>query len=235
MKFKFSIIFLIILFMGCEEPAVQPPKEPYVLNLTDTSTIVCLGDSLTSGFGIGAENSYPAHLQNKVNINVINSGISGETTADALARMATDVIAHDPAIVVIQLGANDLQFNVNPATVKANFLNIIDTIKNNNENTLIYIAKFLTLDMIMNSGESVAGITINDQTKLLLHAAYLMYDEIAAVRDVVLLETFWTGVWGVNSMMLDDGVHPSDAGALQIAENMYSSMEDVLIFNELVK
>lgn len=75
-------------------------------------TIVCFGDSLTFGTGAGPDESYPSRLASLIGSEVINSGVPGNTTADALKRLEQDVLAHNPRIVLITLGGNDLMRDV---------------------------------------------------------------------------------------------------------------------------
>ena len=110
-------------------------------------TIVCFGDSLTSGYSITSPGSndkskaWPALLQNKVNIPVINAGKSqATTTADGLARVKKDVLSHNPRIVIIEYGANDWQQKVPMDTIKNNLQKIIDMV--NDGNRKIYLASF---------------------------------------------------------------------------------------------
>ena len=70
-------------------------------------TIVCLGDSLTAGARLGKSRSWPAHLDETLTYEVVNSGENGDTTAQALARFDRDVTSHAPTIVVILIGGND--------------------------------------------------------------------------------------------------------------------------------
>jgi acyl-CoA thioesterase I len=79
---------------------------------TGQPTIVCLGDSLTAGYGASFEQSYPAWLQRRLtaahlNYRVINAGVSGDRVADGLARLQSDVLRFHPAIVIVALGSND--------------------------------------------------------------------------------------------------------------------------------
>jgi lysophospholipase L1-like esterase len=71
------------------------------------TTVVCLGDSITAGVGARPEESYPAHLEALLGVPVVNAGVPGDTTADALARLG-GVLAHDPWLVIVELGGNDL-------------------------------------------------------------------------------------------------------------------------------
>ncbi len=75
-------------------------------------TIVCFGDSLTFGTGAGTDEDYPSRLASLLGREVINSGVPGNTTADALKRLEHDVLAHNPRVVLITLGGNDLMHDV---------------------------------------------------------------------------------------------------------------------------
>jgi acyl-CoA thioesterase-1 len=69
--------------------------------------IVCFGDSLTFGYGAEPQESYPAQLAKMTSISVINAGINGDTTPEAIRRLETDVLDKDPLLVVIEFGGND--------------------------------------------------------------------------------------------------------------------------------
>ena len=71
------------------------------------TTIVCLGDSITAGVGAEPGESYPQRLEELLGVPVVNAGVAGDTTADGLARLGR-VLAHDPWLVIVELGGNDL-------------------------------------------------------------------------------------------------------------------------------
>lgn len=71
-------------------------------------TIVALGDSLTAGHGAPAGEGYVDELSRRLRVPIINSGIGGDTTAGGLSRLDRDVLAHNPRIVILCLGGNDL-------------------------------------------------------------------------------------------------------------------------------
>ena len=71
-------------------------------------TIVCLGDSITRGFGASPGQDYPALLERNLGVPVVNAGVDGNTTADALRRLDEDVLALQPRLVIVFLGGNDL-------------------------------------------------------------------------------------------------------------------------------
>ncbi len=91
-------------------------------------TIVCFGDSLTFGTGAGPDESYPSKLALLIGSEVINSGVPGNTTADALERLGRDVLGHNPRIVLITLGGNDLMRDVPRDEAFANLEAIVSRI-----------------------------------------------------------------------------------------------------------
>lgn len=90
---------LLLPALGCR------PKAP---NLDSPGkTIVCFGDSITAGVGAEPGQGYPERLSALLGVPIINAGVSGDTTADGLARLEGDVLARDPWMVVVELGGND--------------------------------------------------------------------------------------------------------------------------------
>ena len=75
-------------------------------------TIICFGDSLTAGTGAGKGMDYPSQLSQMISKPVINAGVSGDTTAEALERLDQDVLSRLPDMVLITLGDNDLKNGV---------------------------------------------------------------------------------------------------------------------------
>ena len=95
-----------------------------------THAILILGDSLSAGYGIALEDSWPALLDKKLQAEgypyrVVNASISGETTAGGARRIADLLHEHQPAAVVIALGANDGLRGIDPAVTRDNLSRII--------------------------------------------------------------------------------------------------------------
>ena len=99
---------------------------PDVPNLDSPGkTIVCLGDSITSGVGAEPGQPYPALLAAKLNREVLNEGVPGDTAEDGLARV-DQALAHDPWMVIVELGGNDILRQVPPARTEAALRQILD-------------------------------------------------------------------------------------------------------------
>ena len=88
-------------------------------------TIVVLGDSLAAGVGSGPGEAYPDLLAARLKADVVNAGVSGNTTADGLARVG-DVLAEDPWLVIVELGGNDILRQVPPEQTERNLRAILD-------------------------------------------------------------------------------------------------------------
>lgn len=115
------LILILILLTGCQQPLANRDSPG--------STIVCFGDSLTEGVGADPGRDYPSQLKERVSLPVINAGVRGNTSADALARLDKDVLTHDPKIVIITLGGNDFLQSVPETQTLANMTQIIEGIK----------------------------------------------------------------------------------------------------------
>jgi acyl-CoA thioesterase I len=230
MKIKKYLIAAAVAFFlfGCSSTDNESEKE---------AKIVCFGNSLTVGYGAGTEDtpidtskSYPHYLAEKVNVPVINLGVSGETTADAVKRIS-DVLAHNPIVVFIEFGANDLIHQVIGSWLGGDMdPNFVDKAKKNFETILgkladgdrqIYLIKFYN--------EKVAREII---TKYLSEKDMYIYDQYEAMfsslkkkyKKVSLIENMWDGIWGNSELMYADDIyeiHPNAAGYKIMADNIF--------------
>ena len=198
-------------------------------------TLVCLGDSLTAGHGavtpgvVDKSKSYPAYLQDKVNIPVINAGVSGDTTAQGLARVDTEVLSKNPKIIVINLGANDLGRGIPVATVKSNLEAIINKV--NDGNRKIYLAKFYTEDVARALANTYGFLDYAVLAEMISQYDNL-FNTLASENDVTLIEDIWSGVWGVH---MSDAVHPDAIGYEIMANNIFNVLRPYLQANGLLK
>lgn len=109
---------LVLLLAGCDEPKLTP--------ISSDQVIVAFGDSLTQGVGASPENSYPSVLSRLAGVKVINAGISGETTSEGLARFPDVIREHNPSLVILIEGGNDILRNVNHDQVEKNLERMIN-------------------------------------------------------------------------------------------------------------
>jgi acyl-CoA thioesterase-1 len=116
------LVGFCFLLIACGNGGGQPDADKPV------ATVVCIGDSLTYGFGLNREDAYPQQLEVLLNTTrperrwaVINAGISGDTTRGMLARFATDVVTKSPQFVVILGGTNDLGYGYDLSSLNASY------------------------------------------------------------------------------------------------------------------
>jgi len=168
-------------------------------------TIVCFGDSLTEGFGAGQGEDFPSLLAQKVSLPVINAGVSGDTTADALKRINEDVLAHDPRIVIVFLGGNDFLRKI-PKEETFNHLDkITEIILRNNAMVVIVSVR--------------VGFFTDEHAK--------RFKNLAKERNVLLIPNILKGI--INHPDLkSDHIHPNSEGYKIIAERIYKGIEPLL-------
>lgn len=177
--------------------------------------IACFGDSLTAGYGIDSEDSYPAVLQRTLDsagyrYRVVNLGISGDTTKDGLARIDR-VLALAPAIVVVEFGGNDGLRGLPIASTRTNLDAIVSRLVPTHTQVVL------------------AGITLPPQ----YGKAYVKdfddtYHLAATKYHVPLLPFLLKDVYGVQGGIQPDGIHPTAQGARQVAKNVLSLIQPML-------
>ncbi|HEY9030806.1 MAG TPA: arylesterase [Kangiella sp.] len=130
-KTLFIIILLIggLLLSACGDPKLKP--------LSSGATIVAFGDSLTEGVGASEAASYPNQLSIITGLNVVNAGISGETTDRGLARFEDVLEQYSPELVILLEGGNDILRNHNQNQTKQNLAQMIDIAKQHNVQVLL--------------------------------------------------------------------------------------------------
>lgn len=177
--------------------------------------VVLLGTSLTAGLGLDPARAYPTLLQQKADsagyrVDIVNAGLSGETSAGALRRAAW-VLDQPAAAIVLEVGANDGLRGVNPDSTYANLVAVIAEIRRTQPT-----AKVLLVQM-----EAPTNLGRDYTTRF--HAAY---ERVAKDADVPLLPFLLDGVAGNPRLNQGDGIHPNAEGSRIVANTMWSALRD---------
>lgn len=177
--------------------------------------IVVLGDSLVAGFNIPANEAFPAQLERTLkakghNVEVINAGVSGDTTAGGLERLQWSIPDKTDA-VILELGANDALRGLDPKQAKANLEAIIKAVRGSG-------AEILLAGMAAPRNLGEPYVTAFDG----------MYPALAKQYDLLLYPFFLDGIVMNPSYNLPDGLHPNPKGVAIIVDRILPKVEELI-------
>jgi len=213
-----STVLLIVVFVVTSWSSPGCADSPqHTRNGGQGKAVVFFGDSLTAGYGLDPAQAFPALIQEKIKergwgFQVVNAGLSGETTAGGLRRIEW-ILQRPIDVFVLELGANDGLRGQPVEQAKENLQTIIDRVRNKYPSARIVLA----------------GMRIPAN----LGRAYVtqfrdIFPELAKKNRIPLIPFLLEGVGGVPSLNLPDGMHPAPAGQKIVAENVWQVLEPVL-------
>jgi acyl-CoA thioesterase-1 len=202
------IVALTVLLAAPHSTAYAQPKVAPL-------RIVVFGDSLVAGFQLKASDAFPAQLEKALKargqaVDIINAGVSGDTTAAGLDRLEWAVPAGTDA-VILELGANDALRGLDPGRAKANLDKIMTKVKAGG-------AQILLAGMVAprNLGPGYS------------EAFNGMYAELAKKHDAVLYPFFLDGVALNANLNLGDGIHPNAQGVAEIVKRIMPAVDELI-------
>lgn len=199
----FALVFLLIALNANAEEGETTP------------VIIALGDSLTAGFGVREEESYPARLQVMLKQNgyphrVINAGVSGDTTAGGLRRLAWQ-LRQKPRIVILELGANDGLRGLPVSEMFSNLEKMIRLCQENNAKVLL-----VGMKIPPNYGEDYAREFEN------------VYVTLAKKYSLDLIPFMLEGVAAKREYTQADGIHPLGPGYEIVTHTTWRALKPML-------
>src|SRR5215207_219311 len=200
----------------------SPAESPAVVDsapaqLDGRRTILFLGTSLTAGLGLEPDSAFPQRIQRKIDASklpyqVVNAGVSGETSAGLLRRL--DWVLRRPAdVVVVETGANDGLRGLPVDATRATIANVLARIRRERPD-----AKILLVQM-------EAPPNLGPEYTSAFHA---MFPELAREHGVSLLPFLLEGVAGEPRLNQSDGIHPNNQGERIVAENVWRVLQPML-------
>lgn len=177
-----------------------------------SKVILCLGDSLTAGYGVPLHASYPALLQSRLQKagythQVINAGVSGDTTAGALRRLGW-ALRSQPSIAIVALGANDGLRGLDLKEMKRNLSKILDQLQQSGVRPIL------------------AGMRIPPNYGHHYTERFAtIYTELAKEKNIPLLPFLLEQVAGHPELNQSDGIHPNAAGYKIVIENVWEVLK----------
>jgi len=219
-------LVLAALACGSGKDANQPRAVAAVESTTAANTaateptsrprILFLGTSLTAGLGLEPDSAFPAVIQRLASrdgyaVDVINAGLSGETSAGALRR-ADWLMSQPLAAVIIETGANDGLRGLDPDSTAANITALIAKVRAAQPRAAVVLAQM----------EAPTNLGPAFQRRF-----RAVFPAVARSTGVRLLPFLLDGVGGRPELNQDDGIHPTAKGARIVAANVYTSLRPV--------
>ena len=183
-----------------------PSKYSRVANLDSRgANIVAFGDSLTAGYGAQPGDDYPSRLGSMVGATILNSGVNGDTTASALARVQTDLVEQNPRVAIIGLGGNDFLQHVPLATTEQNLREIVRAAHSAGAMVVILGYRFPTIGASYES----------------------MYERVAKDERCLLIPDLLDGILS-NPALKSDEIHPNARGYALMAERIAGPLKKLM-------
>ncbi len=215
-------ISMIIVFSACgvstaeQQTNKRIEKKPPAQITSDKPKIVAFGDSLTAGFGLSEKESYPYLLQERLkadgyNYEVINAGVSGETSLGGLERIDWVLEQENVRILVLELGANDLLRGLPVAKMKSNLASIIKRAQAKNVEVLLC--------------GMLAPPTMGAQYQREYTTAF---PDLASEYKVEFLPFILDGIALDPKLNQGDGIHPNAEGSKVLTANVYKGLQPLL-------
>ena len=177
---------------------LRPSPYERVANLESAGTaVIAFGDSLTAGYGAGKGDDYPSQVARLTGIEVVNAGVSGDTTESALARIDDAVLHRQPRIVVLGLGGNDYLRRVPLSVTEQNLRTIVRKIQSAGGMVILLGFRFPSLNADYEA----------------------MYERVADEEGCLLVPDLMDGILA-NSKLKSDEIHPNAAGYAIMAERV---------------
>ncbi|MGM8886629.1 arylesterase [Psychrobacter sp. 1U2] len=226
-----GILSTALLLSGCQKPAeTETTNEPQTTKTTTVTapvaveettsvrameqdeksqpiTILALGDSLTEGLGVNPEDNYPAQLEAKLkemgyeNVDVVNSGLSGETSTGLVNRLDW-VTQTKPDITILTIGANDAMRGLELETIEENIRTAVKHLQDNGSEVIL-------------GGMQIYDNLGNDYVK----SFSAIYPRIAEDMNLQMIPFFLEGVGGDPELNQADAIHPTREGYTIIVNN----------------
>ncbi len=203
---RICILYLLTAFIAIGPLTGCSDHLRTITNLDSSgTTLVCFGDSITAGYGVTPDQAFPALIGEQLGMPVINAGVVGDTTADAILRLERDVLVHNPRAVLVEFGGNDFRKKMDKAETFRNLNRIVGGIIDHGAMVIV-----LEIRIGVIRDEYLAG-----------------YRDVAQSSGAILIPNFMSGILG-NSRLTVDGIHPNPEGHELIAERVMEKLAPLL-------
>ena len=183
---------------------------------SELPAILVVGDSISAGYGMKLDESWPRLLQNRLNdqghhYHVVNSSITGDTTQGGLARLPRLLNKYQPELVIIELGGNDGLRGISILVTRQN------------------LAEMIEKSLAANAEVILTGIRLPpNYGPTYTEGFYATYIELEGKYDVSLVPFLMEGIALKPGLMQDDGIHPNAEAQPLLLDNVWESLSPAL-------
>lgn len=207
------IVILAILLAGAGAIGLIGLRKPEIKNIDSRGkNIICFGDSITWGYGANSGEDYPSMLAKMVSFPVINAGIDGDTTVEAVKRFDSDVSESEPLLVIIEFGGNDFLRKIPQEITLKNIREMVD--KSQGQGAMVAIAD-------ISSG-------------MFLKEYRTEFSKLAKEKQVIFIPGILSGII-TNPSLKSDFIHPNAGGYRLISQRVYRAIISYLNKNTLLR
>jgi acyl-CoA thioesterase I len=185
-----------------------------VQRLPAGATVLCLGDSITQGVGAAPAAAYPAVLALLTGLNVINGGVSGDVSAQALERLPALLAEHRPQLVIVSIGGNDFLRRIPAEETQAHIRRIVALVREAQAQVLLVAVPQPSLGAAVGAA---VGVGLSDHP---------MYAQLAAELKAPLHEDGWAEVLGDDTLKSDQ-IHANAEGYRRFAQGLAATLRSV--------
>ncbi|MGO1462711.1 MAG: arylesterase [Marinobacter sp.] len=199
-----SIIFLLVALFALPAMAGQ-------------QTLLILGDSLSAAYGVPSETAWVQLLRQRMQDNgldnwqVVNASISGETTDGGVRRLPELIEKNSPSVVIIELGGNDGLRGFPPKVIKSNLASMVERVQNSGAQAVL-----VGMQIPPNYGQRYT------------HMFAELFPAISDSYNTALVPFFLEGIYNKDTLMQDDGIHPTAEAQPMLLENIWPVLSPLL-------
>lgn len=202
-----AVAMLLVVALNLLVACGDKPKESA---LPSGSKVLALGDSLTAGAGVTQEQAWPALLAGRTGWDVVNAGVNGDKSGDALARLPALLEEHQPVLVLVTLGGNDMLRHVPEVETVANLERILDLVQASGAKAVL----------LATPKPSVAGAVFRNLSPP------EFYQKVAEGHRVPLIEAAIPEVLS-DPAMKGDPLHPNAEGHVLLAGKIVEALQQI--------
>lgn len=218
----YPVLFLFAILTACgsaeEQKASKETKDSISTAIPEeTKNILFFGNSLTAGLGVEQDEAFPSIIANKIDslklpYQVINAGLSGETSAAGKSRIDW-LLKQKVDIFVLELGANDGLRGIPVEETRKNLQSIIDQVK----------VKYPEVKLVITGMEVPPNMGSKYASEF-----RVIFPDLAKKNNMALVPFLLEKVGGVPELNQGDGIHPTAEGHKIVAENVWVVLKDIL-------